>query len=98
MLLLIMTLNLAVNQAKATYGPVGATSARERPAGARSPLGSRSIVRGHVRAAPAGQQNREKEGMIFFNSFLVRLSQSLSSHGGFAGGSERERVPEGTVC
>lgn len=59
-LLLIMTLNLAVNQAKATYGPVGATSERERPAGARSPLGSRSIVWGHVCAAPTGQEQQEK--------------------------------------
>lgn len=59
-LLLIMTLNLAVNQAKATYGPVGTTSERERPAGARSPLESRCIVWGHVCAAPTGQEEQEK--------------------------------------
>lgn len=60
LMLFLLIMNLTVNQAKATYGPVGATSQRERPAGPRSPPGSWSFVWGHVCAAPTGWPKKKR--------------------------------------
>lgn len=84
-------MNLIVNKAKATYGPVGATSQRERPAGPRSPPGSWSFVRGHVCAAPTGGQKRRRlpqTGTTFFHGLPEKLL-NLCHHMGYRSFRER---------
>lgn len=86
-------MNLIVNQAKATYGPVGAASQRERPAGPRSPPGSWSFIWGHVCAAPTGWQKKweschKRLGTMFFHGLPGELL-NLCHHVGYRSFRER---------
>lgn len=78
-------MNVIINQAKATYGPVGATPQRERPASPRSPPESRSVVRGHVCAAPTGWQKKnkkEKNAPTIFHGLSVKTIKTFCRHMG----------------